>query len=445
MPRVKNNNSIKELQSALEAKDRKIAQLLDIIEAQKRLDKQAIASGESELIKEIALRHRVEQALQESEHLFRNLLHAAPDAIVIVDEQGIIKMANEQAEKLFCFPHEALLGEPLEKLLPNEFVECHRAYREEYLSEPYCRFMGNGQELYAQQYNGESIAVEVALSPLKTEHGWLVTAAIRDIRQRKQVEKELETYRIKLEDLVEARTVELTAVNKQLEGFSYTVSHDLRTPLRGIDGFSNILLQDFSPHLPSEAQDLLQRIRKASQRMGNMIDEMLELARVNRVTLNKKMVNLTVMVEDIVENLKVTQPDRSVNIQIAKQMHAFADQTLLRIIMENLLENAWKFSSHSIPSDIRVDCRQEGKIRIFYVKDNGVGFDMRFAGKLFGVFQRLHNSEEFPGTGIGLATVKRIIERHGGSIWAESSQGQGAIFSFSLDQDLLQTDIGKSV
>jgi len=432
MPEDNIDHIINNLQSDIEAKDAQIRRLTREIESLQCQDKQAFESNNSVLRTEIARRHQVELALRDSEHLFFNLLHGAPDAIVIVDQQGIIKMVNEQAEKLFCYPHNSLLGETLEKLLPEEFAERHLKHREQYLEKPYCRFMGAGLELNAQTKSGESIAVEVSLSPLQTDTGWLVTAAIRDISQRKEAENELATYRLKLEDLVSARTTELTAVNKQLEGFSYTVSHDLRTPLRGIDGFSTILLQDYAQNLPSEAQQLLQRIRNASLRMGSMIDEILQLARVNRATLNKQKVDLTMMANDIVDNLSVTQPERRVNIKINRHMHTFADATLLRVVLENLIENAWKFTAQKIPSEIIFDFRREGNSKIFYIKDNGVGFDMKYAGKLFGVFQRLHNNDEFPGSGIGLATVNHIIERHGGRIWAESKPGQGAIFSFTF-------------
>ena len=275
--------------------------------------------------------------------------------------------------------------------------------------------------------------MKVSLSPVKTQQGMLVIAAIRDISKRKLVETELNDYRNHLEELVANRTTELSAVNQALEEFSYTVSHDLRSPLRSIDGFCMILMDDFTAQLPDEANAHLLRIRSATQRMGQMIKEVLELSRFSRCDLNKKTVNLTALANDISSDLRIHKPDRKVNIHVGNGLWAIGDETLLRVVLENLLDNAWKFTSRKNTAEIIFYEKTIGEEKAFIVKDNGAGFGMQYADKLFSSFQRLHSIADFPGTGIGLSIVKRIIQRHGGRIWVESEVDSGTIFYFTLN------------
>jgi signal transduction histidine kinase len=225
---------------------------------------------------------------------------------------------------------------------------------------------------------------------------------------------------------------DLQAVNKELEAFSHSVSHDLRAPLRAIDGFSQALLEDYAGKLDAEGQGYLQRVRAASQRMAQLIDDLLNLSRVTRAEMHRDDVDLTAMAREVAEELRKTEPGREADLIIAVGLRASGDERLLRVVLVNLLGNAWKFTNKRPRARIEFGMTgQEGK-RAYLVRDDGVGFDMAYVGKLFGAFQRLHSADEFPGTGIGLATVQRIIHRHGGRVWAEGAVEQGATFYFTL-------------
>ncbi|MBK8191135.1 MAG: CHASE3 domain-containing protein [Vampirovibrionales bacterium] len=225
---------------------------------------------------------------------------------------------------------------------------------------------------------------------------------------------------------------DLGKLNKELEAFSYSVSHDLRAPLRSISGFSQALLSHKASLLDDEAREFLDRIMANSQRMGSLIDDLLQLSRLSRAELNKQEINLSQMAQAIAADLKTTHPERSVEIAIAPDLTATADKALIYAVLENLIGNAWKFTAKASHAQIRVGQRLEGDRNVFFVQDNGAGFDMKYAHKLFGAFQRLHSVSEFAGNGIGLATVQRILHRHGGSIWCEGEPGKGATFSFTL-------------
>ena len=233
--------------------------------------------------------------------------------------------------------------------------------------------------------------------------------------------------------MVSERTAELESAVHELEAFSYSVSHDLRSPLRSIDGFSQLLLEDYQDKLDEHGTEYLNRVRKAAQRMAQLIDDILLLSRVSRHKLSITQVNLSDIAQESAASLKELYPQRDISIKIQPNMIAKGDRRLLRIIIDNLLDNAWKYTANTAHADVECGVTLENGNSSYYVKDNGIGFDMQYADKLFGAFQRLHAIDEFPGTGIGLATVKRIIDRHGGEIWAEGQPGKGAIFYFTLN------------
>jgi light-regulated signal transduction histidine kinase (bacteriophytochrome) len=228
------------------------------------------------------------------------------------------------------------------------------------------------------------------------------------------------------------RTKQLQAANKELEAFSYSVSHDLRAPLRSIDGFSQVLLEEYQEKIDDQGRDYLNRVRLASQRMAQLIDDMLTLSRVSRGEINLQQVNLSTMAKDIADELCSTQPGREVRFIIQEGIEVLGDARLLRTVFENLLGNAWKFTSNHPTACIEFGMQLQNEMTAYFVRDDGAGFDMKYAQKLFGAFQRLHTSSEFPGTGIGLATVMRIIHRHGGKVWAEGVVDKGAIFYFTI-------------
>ncbi len=242
-----------------------------------------------------------------------------------------------------------------------------------------------------------------------------------------------------MEIKVEERTAELAqsntklaAVNKELEAFSYSVSHDLRAPLRSIGGFSQVLLDDYADKLDEQGKDNLQRVHSASQRMSQLIDDILNLSRIGRCEMKHQKVNLSALAETIAAELKKSQPERPVEFIIAKDLTASGDTGLLQVLLENLLGNAWKFTGQHPKAKIEFGTSQVDGKETFFIRDDGVGFDMAYLDKLFGVFQRLHSQEEYPGTGVGLATVQRIVHRHGGQVWAEGKVGEGATFYFTL-------------
>jgi signal transduction histidine kinase len=244
----------------------------------------------------------------------------------------------------------------------------------------------------------------------------------------------LQGYTDELEQRVAERTAELTAVNKELEAFAYSVSHDLRAPLRSIDGFSRALLEDYPDKLDATGRDYLRRVRAASQRMGDLIDDLLKLSRVTRGEIHYEKVNLSELAQEIIEDLRRQAPDRSVTFSVEPHLMDEGDRRLLEAAMRNLLSNAWKFTRKKACARIEFGYTIAEGERAYFVRDNGAGFDMAYADKLFSAFQRLHRHTEFPGTGIGLATVQRIIHRHGGRVWAEGEVGAGATFYFTLPQ-----------
>jgi signal transduction histidine kinase len=247
-----------------------------------------------------------------------------------------------------------------------------------------------------------------------------------------RAQQELRRYRTRLEMLVEERTTALTSINRELEAFSYSVSHDLRAPLLAFDGLSQTLLEDYGDRLDSKAKDYLKRMRRASERMTSVFDGLQTLFRLTSGEINREKLDITRLVQELVEEIKVENPDRKVETQIAKGIAATGDKRLTRILLVNLLNNAWKFTSTTASPKVEVGTETvDGESRIF-VRDNGVGFDMIYAHRLFGAFQRLHSQSDFTGAGIGLATARRIVNRHGGRIWAEGAVGEGATFYFVI-------------
>jgi two-component system, sensor histidine kinase and response regulator len=247
-----------------------------------------------------------------------------------------------------------------------------------------------------------------------------------------RAQQELRRYRTQLEELVEQRTTALTAINRELEAFSYSVSHDLRGPLLAFDGLSKALLDDYGERLDNRARDYLQRMGGASQRMGAVFDGLQALFRVTGGEIHREHVDITALATEIADDLRESNPDREVNVTIAPELSVSADARLMRILLGNLMSNAWKYTSTKQDATVEVGSELvDGETRHF-VRDNGAGFDMLYSHKLFGAFQRLHSQDEFPGAGIGLATVRRIVNRHGGRCWAEGAVGEGATFYFVI-------------
>jgi PAS domain S-box-containing protein len=362
------------------------------------------------------------------ERKFRDLLEAAPDAMVIVNTKGLIQLVNAQAESLFGYARTELIGKPIEMLMPRRYQVPHLRHREEYSQSPRTRVMGVGLELYGLRKDGTEFPVEVSLSPLETGDGTLVSSAIRDVTERRRADENIH----RLNSELSRKVAEIMAVNRELETFSYSVSHDLRAPLRHIDGFARILQEEHVGKLSEEGQRHLNRILSAVTHMGRLVDDLLALARIGRKELSLQRVKLDEVVREALAELPREEQQREIEWRIEKLPEVEGDPGLLKLAFANLLSNAAKFTRTRKTAVVEVGNCGAANEPVFFVRDNGVGFDPKYADKLFGVFQRLHRQEEFEGTGIGLATVQRIIRRHGGEIRAEAALDRGATFYFTL-------------
>ena len=392
----------------------------DVVITAVRDDRGALV-GFAKVTRDLTERKRAEQALRASEERFRILAVTANDAILSADSHGNITYFNPGAERIFGYTAEEVSGRPLTTLMPERFAEAHRAGLARYLATREARVIGRTVELAGRRKDGTEFPLELSLAAWNQGAEVAFTAIIRDITSRKEGEERLRSYATQLE-----------AANKELEAFSYSVSHDLRAPLRSLDGFSQALLEDYHDRLDDTGRDFLQRVRAASQRMGTLIDDLLSLSRVTRGDLQVEKVDLSALATALAAELQRSDPQRDVRFAIAPDLVARGDPGLMRLVLQNLLGNAWKFTGKRSPAHVEVGAMAHDGGRAFFVQDDGAGFDMAYAAKLFGAFQRLHASDEFPGSGIGLATVQRIIHRHGGQVWAEGTPGRGATFYFTL-------------
>ncbi|NUM43822.1 MAG: PAS domain S-box protein [Anaerolineales bacterium] len=357
-------------------------------------------------------------ALQESEERFRMLFEESPDAIWIIEPHegtgsGRILDCNEAACRMTGYTREELIG--AEDSLINAGPDVP----------DYLEKLRQGRHLTFEDLNrrkdGTIYPIEVSTSLLTLRGKQIILGVDRDITERKRAEDELRQAN-------EA----MLAVNQELEAFSYSVSHDLRAPLRAIDGFSTMLMEMYAPQLDEQGQRYVANVQQAAQRMGTLIDDLLKLSRVSRKEFHREACSLSHIAEEILQALQTQTPERHATIRIQPDLTGSGDPSLLRVMLENLLGNAWKFSGKQPHAEISFGMSIQAKGKVYFVRDNGAGFDMAYADRLFGAFQRLHRYEEFEGTGIGLATVQRIVHRHGGQIWAEAAVEQGASFYFTL-------------
>lgn len=374
--------------------------------------------------------------LRDSESGISALLENALDSIISIDANGRITEFNPAAEATFKWRRESVIGQPIaELIIPPEQRSAHRAGLNRFLETGKSRILRKRIEAEALRMDGTRIPVELTIYPVKWKEAIGFTSFLRDISERKRAEAELTRLNQDLEQKVLDRTHQLEAVNHELEAFSYSVSHDLRSPLRAIDGFSQALVEDYGNVLNPEATNYLDRIQAATRRMGALIDDLIELARVSRSEIRREPVDLGELAAGILKDLREQEPGRDVHLEIMQPLWVSGDRKLIGVALTNLLQNAWKFTRKREGARIRLGQIEQDGERPYFVEDNGAGFDMTYADKLFTPFQRLHDSREFEGTGIGLATVHRIMIRHGGRVWVRADPGKGATFYFTLPGD----------
>jgi PAS domain S-box-containing protein len=385
------------------------------------------------IVRDITDRKRAEEQLRESEGIFRAIFSQSFHFIGLLTLDGTILKVNSSALDFAGIKEEDVEGKPFWEgpwwsHSKEEQIRLRDAIKKAAQGE---FFRGEATHPDAE---GNLHYIDFSIKPVKDENGKVILLIPegRDITEHKQAEEEIRKLNSDLERRVTERTAQLQAVNKELEAFSYSVSHDLRAPLRSISGFSQLLEEECGGNLPGQAKDYLGRVQKGCRRMAQMIDDFLNLSRVARNEMHRTKVDLSALAGSVVEDLRKGTPEREVHVLIAPDLKGFADKNLMLIVLDNLLGNSWKFTRKQPHPEIEMGLtRLEGE-DVFFVRDNGAGFDMAYVEKLFNCFQRFHTEDEFEGTGIGLATVQRIIRRHGGRVWGQGEVNKGATFYFTL-------------
>jgi len=360
-------------------------------------------------------------SLRESREQFRAVTETASDAIISADDGGRITYFNHAAERMFGTPAKRALGQPLTLLMPERLHEPHRLGLQKFLATGQGRIIGKTLEMVARNKDGKEFPIEISIASWTTARGIFFTAMLRDISTRKEAE-----------EILKRRTAELEGANRELEAFSYSVSHDLRAPLRHVDGYSNMLRDQYGGSLDDSGRRYLGVISDSVKRMGRLIDDLLVFSKMGRVEMRETQISMDDLVQEVLRELADETGGRKIRWDLHSLPGVRADRSMLKQVWVNLVSNAVKYTRPRDLAEISIGCAEKDGEWEFYVRDNGAGFDMRYADKLFVVFQRLHRAEEFDGTGVGLANVRRIVMRHGGRTRAEGEPDRGATFYFTL-------------
>ncbi|MBI4518099.1 MAG: PAS domain S-box protein [Deltaproteobacteria bacterium] len=378
-------------------------------------------------------RHRAEEALRQSEEKYRDLVENLNEVVCVVTTDGVITYISQVIEQTAGYQPSEMVGRRFADFIyPPDLEALMGSFMVAIAGKP------GPREFRAVTKSGAIRWLHSSSRLIQSGENLLgLQAVIMDISDRKWAEDEVRSLNAELERRVAERTAELTASNRELEAFCYSVSHDLRQPLRGLDGYCHLLLADCAERLDEQGRNYLRQVRVAAQRMGELIDDLLGLSQVTRRAMRRERVNLSELAQAIATELQQGEPQRAVTFVIAEDVVANGDARLLRVVLENLLGNAWKYTSKHPTARIEFGASTHAILRtphpVYFVRDDGAGFEMAYVHKLFRPFERLHGVAEFEGTGIGLATVERIIQRHGGRVWAEGAPEKGATFFFTLE------------
>jgi len=427
---VRKGESVEHFETLRVAKDGRMLNVSVTVSPIK--DKDGRVVGASKVARDITEQKAAQQALLERETQFRTMMDAIPQLAWMANADGSVFWYNQRWYDY--------TGTTLKDMEGWGWKQVHDP---EYLPKVMDRWS-------ASIATGDPFEMEFPLRAVSGQFGWFLTRVVpikdaagkvvrwfgtnTDLSQQRAAAEEIRELNVKLEQRVAERTAELQTANKELEAFSYSVSHDLRSPLRAVDGFSQAVIEDCANLLPDQGKKDLQTIRAAAQRMGQLIDDLLAFSRLGRAPIKIVEINTSRMVRDVLDELHDLRKDRKVEIILKELSPCHGDPALLNQVWVNLLSNALKYTSNCPVAAIEIGSRAEQDTTVYYVRDNGAGFDMRYAQKLFGVFQRLHRLDEFEGTGVGLAIVHRVITRHGGRIWADAKPGCGATFHFTLNE-----------
>jgi PAS domain S-box-containing protein len=364
----------------------------------------------------------VQPAETEAEGKFRELLESAPDPIVIVDAHGLIRIVNRQVEAIFGYARDELLNQPVEILMPERFRNGHTGHRAEYMRKPRTRPMGIGMELFGRHKNGREFPIEISLSPMHSDSEVLVTSIIRDLTGRKQVEERLR-----------ATAAELARSNAELEQFAYVASHDLQEPLRMVASYTQLLARRYQGRLDKDADEFIAFAVDGARRMQELINDLLTYSRAGSRALELTQVDLDATLDRVLIDLGGAVEDSCATVtRDAPLPTVEGDGLQLQQLLQNLIANGIKFRRPEVPPVVHVSARREPGSWVIAVSDNGIGIEEQYRERIFALFQRLHSRAEYPGTGIGLAICRKIVERHGGAIRLESEPGQGTTFEFTL-------------